>query len=100
MWMLLLPECFDDGHFIGVRALEVYLSFWSSWPPSRASLSACSFPLIPQCAGIHYSVRCVWSARSARAVFISDRSFWRGFWNLLRKEIIIFEDDHIGLGSG
>ena len=29
----------------------MYLSFWSSWPSSQLSLSACSFPSILQCAG-------------------------------------------------
>ena len=57
-----------------------------SWPSSLASLSAYSFPWIPQCARIHCSVRFLWTARSTRAVFTSLRSFWRGFWSLLRTE--------------
>ena len=62
------------------------MSSCSSWPPSLASRSACSFPWIPQCAGIHCKIRFVWAARSIRAVYTSLRSFWRGFWSLLRTE--------------
>ena len=71
-----------DGHLfisltVGLRL--IYLSSWSDWPPSLTSLSACSFPWIPQGAGIHYRVRFVWATWSTRAVSTSLRSFLREF---------------------
>ena len=84
--MLLLPsfhgEGFGVGLFIGVRGVSVLLVQLASF----SSKPACSFPLILQCAGIHCRVRFVWAARLTRAVSTSFRSFWRGFWSLLRTE--------------
>ena len=76
------------------------MSSCSSWPPSLASRSACSFPWIPQCAGIHCKIRFVWAARSTRAVSTSLRSFWWGFWSLLRTERASVKMTTLGLVRG
>ena len=64
------------------------------------SLSACSFPLISQCAGIHCWVRFVRVARSSRTVSTSLRSLWRGFWSLLRTERASVKMTTLGLVWG
>ena len=57
--MLLRPfvlgEGFDDDLFISVRGISVLSVQLASLP----SKPACSFPLIPQCAGINCRVRSV-----------------------------------------
>ena len=70
----------------------MYLSSWSSWPPSLASLPVCSFPSILQCAGIHCRVRFVSAVRSTRAL--------AEILELVEDRESICEDDRIGLGSG
>ena len=80
-----LGEGFGDGLFIGVRDVSV-LSVQLASVPTVASLSACSFPWIPQCAGTHCRVWFVWAARSAKAASTSLRFFWWGVWSLLKSE--------------
>ena len=77
---------------------EVYLSSWSSWPPSRASLSACSFPWIPQCAGIH--CRLGLSGLQGRPGQFQLRLAHSGGDFGAEERESICEDDNIGLGSG
>ena len=80
--------------FICIRGVPVLLVQLAS----LASLSACSFPWILQCLGIHCRVRFVWAARLIRAISMT-------LWSLLaflepsEDGESIYEDDHIGLCS-
>ena len=78
---------------------KVYLSSWSNWPPFLVSLSACSFPWIPQCAGIYCRVRFVWAAKLTRS-FHLDKIFLAGNLECVEDRASISEDDHTRLSSG
>ena len=116
---MLLPffvgEGFDDGLFIDVRGVSVLLVQLASFHSRPVCLFTFSV-LQSTC-----RVRFVWAARLTGAISTSLRSFWRGFWSLLRTEKAsvktttlglvwdfelaedresIWDNDHIGLGLG
>ena len=84
-----IGEGFDDGLSNGGRGISVLSVQLASFP----SKPVCLFISL-QCARIH------WAARSNRAISTWLRSFWWGFWSLLRTERASVKMTTLGLVQG